>query len=62
MILIGENGDLLEGLISNVFVVVNGVVHTAGEHVLKGHAREAVLSVCRANDIPIKVHFNLLFK
>mmetsp|Transcript_4673 Transcript_4673/g.5906 ORF Transcript_4673/g.5906 Transcript_4673/m.5906 type:complete len:267 (+) Transcript_4673:316-1116(+) len=44
---------LLEGLITNVFVVVNGVVFTAPDDVLPGHMRHLVLQACEDLKIPV---------
>lgn len=47
---------MLEGLISNFFVVMpGGEVWTAPDKVLNGHARELVLQVCRENGIAVKL-------
>ncbi|KAH7462010.1 uncharacterized protein KRP23_13873 [Phytophthora ramorum] len=51
----GPNGDrlLLEGLITNFFVVKDGALFTAGEGVLEGSTRELVLKACRDLAIPV---------
>mmetsp|Transcript_2666 Transcript_2666/g.3604 ORF Transcript_2666/g.3604 Transcript_2666/m.3604 type:complete len:332 (+) Transcript_2666:68-1063(+) len=45
--------SLLEGLITNVFVVINGVVYTAGSNVLEGHMRYLVLQICKRLNVPL---------
>ncbi|KAG7394754.1 hypothetical protein PHYBOEH_004704 [Phytophthora boehmeriae] len=51
----GPGGDrlLLEGLITNFFVVKEGTLFTAGEGVLEGSTRELVLKACK--DLSIHV-------
>lgn len=46
-ILISEKGHLLEGMSSNFYAVVDGVLMTAGEGVLAGITRRAVLEIAR---------------
>lgn len=53
IVLIGEDGDLFEGLSSNFFVLQGGVLYTAGEGVLLGSVREAVLRSAERLDIPV---------
>ncbi|KAI8108773.1 hypothetical protein M9435_005190 [Picochlorum sp. BPE23] len=53
IVLIGEDGDLFEGLSSNFFVLQGGVLYTAGEGVLLGSMREAVLRSAERLDIPV---------
>lgn len=52
-IVLEQNGLLYEGLSSNFFVLKQGVLYTAGEGVLLGSVREAVLRKAEALDIPI---------
>ncbi|KAK1931863.1 hypothetical protein P3T76_012795 [Phytophthora citrophthora] len=51
----GPGGDrlLLEGLITNFFVVKDGTMYTADEGVLQGSTRELVLKACRDLGIPV---------
>lgn len=44
-ILVSDDGLLLEGLSSNFYAIVNGVLHTAGEGVLPGIGRQGVYEV-----------------
>ena len=54
VVLYGYDG-LLEGLISNLFVVVDGVFYTApATRVLDGQARSDVLAACRTMGIPVR--------
>lgn len=53
IVLIGEDGGLYEGLSSNFFVLQGGVLYTAGEGVLLGSVREAVLRSAERLDIPV---------
>jgi branched-subunit amino acid aminotransferase/4-amino-4-deoxychorismate lyase len=47
-LLVAEDGALLEGLSSNVFVAMNGVLHTEEARVLRGTTRAAVVDLARA--------------
>ncbi|KAL3662713.1 hypothetical protein V7S43_012119 [Phytophthora oleae] len=51
----GPRGDrlLLEGLITNFFVVKDNTLYTADEGVLQGSTRELVLKACRDLEIPV---------
>ncbi|KAG6610678.1 Aminotransferase, class IV [Phytophthora cinnamomi] len=51
----GPGGDrlLLEGLITNFFVVKDGKLYTASDGVLEGSTRELVLKACRDISIPV---------
>lgn len=42
-LLVAENGDILEGLSSNFFAVVDGALHTEEHRVLSGITRELVI-------------------
>lgn len=53
MLMVTREGEALEGLVSNLFVVRNGVVFTAGERVLLGQMRSLVLDCCSELNIPI---------
>ncbi|KAG7375929.1 hypothetical protein PHYPSEUDO_014839 [Phytophthora pseudosyringae] len=52
---VGPGGDrlLLEGLVTNFFVVKDGKLHTADEGVLQGSTRELVLKACRDLSMPV---------
>jgi branched-chain amino acid aminotransferase len=54
VIMIGEDGRMLEGLSSNFFAVVAGELWTAEEGVLAGITRSAVLESTAALGIPIR--------
>jgi branched-chain amino acid aminotransferase len=47
-VLLSENGRLLEGLSSNFYGVLDGALHTAGDGVLQGITRRAVLELAPA--------------
>ncbi|KAE8876215.1 hypothetical protein PF005_g15633 [Phytophthora fragariae] len=49
----GDERLLLEGLITNFFVVKDGKLYTADEGVLEGSTRELVLKACRDLSIPV---------
>jgi branched-subunit amino acid aminotransferase/4-amino-4-deoxychorismate lyase len=53
VVLVTEDGALYEGLSSNFFVLHGGVLYTAGEGILLGSVREAVLRCAEDMDIPI---------
>jgi branched-chain amino acid aminotransferase len=44
-LLVGEQGELLEGLSSNFYAIIDGALWTAGEGVLPGIAQQIVLDV-----------------
>jgi branched-chain amino acid aminotransferase len=46
-LIVAEDGAILEGLSSNVFAVVDGVLRTEDERVLKGTTRALVLELAR---------------
>ena len=50
-----RHGEVLEGSVSNVFVVVNGQVSTApeGRHILSGVTRSLVLNLAREAGLPV---------
>ncbi len=52
-IMVDENGYLLEGLSSNFWGVVNGVVRTEKEKVLGGITRSVILELCEKEGIPL---------
>jgi branched-subunit amino acid aminotransferase/4-amino-4-deoxychorismate lyase len=47
------DGKIMEGLSSNVLVVLNGTVYTAKEGVLLGTVRDIIMKVCRQHSIPV---------
>jgi len=54
-VLLDENGNLCEGAGCNLFLVKDGRVSTpTTDYVLNGVTRQAVLELCRSNDIPIE--------
>ncbi|EER19303.1 conserved hypothetical protein [Perkinsus marinus ATCC 50983] len=54
MVMVGHDGRVTEGLSSNVALVVDGKVYTAGaDKVLSGTIREILLEVCREHDIEV---------
>lgn len=53
ILLVGESGELLEGMSSNFFAVRDGTVYTAGEGVLSGTVREVALECCKNEGIPV---------
>ncbi len=52
VLMIDDDGFILEGLNSNFFAIKRGEVFTAGENVLSGITREMVLKILRQMDIP----------
>mmetsp|Transcript_16450 Transcript_16450/g.25594 ORF Transcript_16450/g.25594 Transcript_16450/m.25594 type:complete len:409 (-) Transcript_16450:7-1233(-) len=64
IILINNNGELLEGTQTNFYVVVSSDSHhhpqpnsiiTANEGILYGSVRDSVLRACRYHDIPVEL-------
>lgn len=55
-IMISANGHLLEGLSSNFFAVMNGVIWTAEKGILPGITRSMVLDAIQDEKIPYKLH------
>lgn len=53
-VMVNENGELLEGLSSNFFGVINGVVQTAGSGILEGITRRLVIDEIVEHEIPIR--------
>ena len=48
-----ENGELLEGISSNAFAIIDGKVYTAPlSKVLKGTMRTAIAEACRLIGVP----------
>ena len=55
IIMLGENGELLEGTQTNFYVVREDVLITADEGILLGSVRDSVLRVCRDNDVKVEL-------
>ena len=55
VVMVGEGNIILEGLSSNFFAVINGVVWTADEGILKGITREVVLQTLQDVRVPIQL-------
>jgi branched-subunit amino acid aminotransferase/4-amino-4-deoxychorismate lyase len=53
VVMIGDHGNVLEGISSNVFVIADDTVFTAKDGVLQGTIRTSVMHVCKANDIKV---------
>ncbi|KAL7542574.1 hypothetical protein ACHAXR_011909 [Thalassiosira sp. AJA248-18] len=53
IILINDNGELLEGTQTNFYVVNNESIITADKGILHGSVRDSVLRVCRTHDIRV---------
>jgi len=47
-ILVGEDGSLLEGMSSNFYGILDGVLYTAGDGVLEGITRKAIIEIAPA--------------
>jgi len=52
-LMISENGEVLEGLSSNFFGIINGVVRTAEEGILHGITRSMVIKTIHHLQIPL---------
>ncbi|MEZ4713290.1 MAG: aminotransferase class IV [Caldilineaceae bacterium] len=52
-LMVNQQGQILEGLSSNFYGVLNGVFHTANEGVLEGITRQIILEQVRALKIPL---------
>lgn len=55
ILLVTEQGQVLEGTQTNFFAVVDGTVYTAEEGVLMGTVRGVVLKVCRREGIQVRL-------
>ena len=55
IILLNDNGELLEGTQTNFYVVKDRTIITANEGILYGSVRDSVLRVCNANDIHVEL-------
>jgi branched-chain amino acid aminotransferase len=58
-ILVGDHGELLEGLSSNFYAIMDDTLFTAGSGVLAGIAQQIVLEVC-AGVIPVRMDAPLI--
>eukprot|EP00743_Colponemidia_sp_Colp-15_P008516 GILK01009263.1.p1 GENE.GILK01009263.1~~GILK01009263.1.p1 ORF type:complete len:342 (+),score=21.17 GILK01009263.1:90-1028(+) len=54
VLLASEEGEITEGLVSNFFVVIDGVVCTARVGILPGSTRHVVADLCSLHNIPIR--------
>mmetsp|Transcript_13065 Transcript_13065/g.40247 ORF Transcript_13065/g.40247 Transcript_13065/m.40247 type:complete len:307 (+) Transcript_13065:90-1010(+) len=52
-ILADENGRMLEGATSNLFMLMDDGLYTAPSVVLPGHIRDAIIEICPKLDIPV---------
>lgn len=55
VLLVEDDGSVMEGTQTNFFAAVNGTLYTAGEGVLAGTIRNMVLDCCEKNSIPVKL-------
>lgn len=55
VLLADADGAIYEGLSSNFFALIDGRLWTAGEGVLLGSVREAVLRVCGREGVPVEL-------
>jgi branched-chain amino acid aminotransferase len=56
VILLSPTGEILEGLSSNFFAIVDGNIYTTGKGVLRGVTRQIVINVAKKADIPVIYH------
>jgi branched-chain amino acid aminotransferase len=56
MIMVDENGYLLEGLTSNFYGVMNGKIHTAGKGVLPGITQKIILEESKKLKLRVFLH------
>jgi D-alanine transaminase len=51
-----RGNDVTEGSSSNIFIVKNGIVitHESDNLILKGITKEVILTICKANQIPVE--------
>jgi branched-chain amino acid aminotransferase len=60
VLMVGQEGELLEGLSSNFFAVQHGTVWTSNEGVLRGITRGVVLEAVKRTGIPVNLtHFSV---
>jgi len=55
LIIVDKNGQVLEGTSSNVFVVKDDALYTAGGHILSGSIRRLVLRLCSELNLPVRL-------
>eukprot|EP00455_Lapot_gusevi_P049928 TRINITY_DN7165_c0_g1_i1.p1 TRINITY_DN7165_c0_g1~~TRINITY_DN7165_c0_g1_i1.p1 ORF type:complete len:328 (-),score=62.69 TRINITY_DN7165_c0_g1_i1:161-1144(-) len=55
IILMDDEGELLEGMSSNFYVLKQGVLQTAEQHILKGTVRDLLLHMCAQQNIPVSL-------
>ncbi len=56
VIMLSPNGEMLEGLSSNFFAIMDGNIYTAGRGVLRGVTRQIVINVAKKAGLPIIFH------
>jgi branched-chain amino acid aminotransferase len=56
LLMVNDDGFILEGLNSNFFAVRNAEIYTADENVLSGITRETVLKIIRQLEIPYHLY------
>jgi len=54
-LLLGEQGEILEGTSTNFYGVLNGLFHTAGTGVLAGITRQIILDLAEELHIPVSL-------
>ena len=55
ILMVSPEGNLLEGLSSNFYGVLDGTVYTAEEGVLSGTTRDFILNIAREMNIPLRL-------
>lgn len=55
VILLDERRNILEGMTSNFYSVMDGVIYTAGEGMLPGITRQIVLEIAASEGIPLNL-------
>jgi len=53
-LMVGEQGEILEGLSSNFFAVKNSCLYTAGAGVLQGVTQRVVMEIAQSKGVPLK--------
>ncbi len=53
IIMVDKHGYLLEGLSSNFWGIINGIIYTEKDRVLGGITRSAVIELCEKENIPL---------
>ncbi len=54
ILMVSPNGEILEGLSSNFYAVLDGKIYTAEKGVLFGTTREIILKICRELSLPVE--------